>query len=725
MSAKRSAFRTTLIVVLTIVLMMGLTVNSAFAAEQETVVFVHTNDVHGHFEIEPYVKAVADTYKEQYGDENVITVSAGDVFAGGEPVAHMTAGESTVEVMNAAGYDAMAVGNNDAPIPTDGSDRLTQLLKHEQDTNFPIICANMVYSAAAGDLGEEGELPLNPYTVFTTASGVKIGMFGLTTTGSPPVGDDASFKKLDSIETAQKYVDILRNEEKVDIVVALGHTGWPDNDPTMTATTATDYNSYQISMAVDGIDLFIDGHTHSIIGENGVGYVCDNANKTLIVQTGCFGDNIGVVTMTIDSASKTISAKSEEQITRTDYEANYTPDAETLAVVQKWTDEINAKLGAVVGHTDYFLNGERTGSEDGMGIRLAEQNLGNLVTDAIRDSAGAEIAFFSGVRIRASLDAGDITVKGLHGVFANGGTVVKGEMTGAEIKAKLASSVASSAGGKESPDFAQVSGIRFVYDTDGNILSVKLESDGSELEDDKTYIVAGEMGGASVNNSITLYDGEDELVDMFTAYLASDMYDTSRYEGKLGRITRVEAAVYNDIAEGDEAYEAALYLKENGIMVGIGDKQFAPNLELSRAMAVTMLYRLAGEPEVDSQNPFTDVAEGAWYTDAVLWAAEKKIVDGYGDGRFGTNDSVTREQMAILLFRYAKAMGCDVSVGEDTNILSYDDAFDVSEWAVPAMQWSCGSGVMSGKTASTLNPKDELTRAEVAQIIMSFDTVVK
>lgn len=652
MSAKNHNFRSLFAVVLTVIMLVGMMAIPAAAAGTETVVFVHTNDVHGHLSIEPYVKTVADSFKERYGSQNVLTVSAGDIFAGGETVAHMTNGESVVEVMNAAGYDAAAVGNNDIPDRDKPDGGLTRLLKHDKDTNFPIICANMVFTENAGDLGKAGELPLEPYKVFTTAAGVKIGMFGLTTTGSPPLSGGEDFEKLPSIETAQKYVDILKNEEKVDIVVALGHIGWPDNDPTMTATTATDANSYQIAMAVDGIDVFIDGHTHSVIGE-GKGYVCDNASKTLIVQTGCFGDNIGVVTLKVDIDAKTIAEKSADQITKANYTANYTPDAATAAIVDKWVSEIDAKLGTVVGHTDYYLNGERTGSEDGMGIRLAEQNLGNLVTDAIRDTTGADISLFSGVRIRASINKGDITLKDCYALFANGGTVVKVMMTGAEVKAKLASCVSSAAGGKESPGFAQVSGIKFVYDTDGKILSVKLEKDGSELEDDKEYLVVGELGKAPAGAE-TLYNGDEELVNMFTAYLASDMYDNAKYEGKLGRITRVEAAPYDDIDANNSAYEAALALNEKGYMIGIGDKKFAPDMELSRAMAVTVLYRLAGSPEVTGDISFPDVESGTWYTDAVIWATQKGIILGNDDGTFAPNRSITAMEANLILSRYAK-----------------------------------------------------------------------
>ncbi len=514
-------------------LLISPTGNAMAASSTATLVFVHTNDVHGHLSVEPYVKAVADAQKSQYGTQNVWTLSAGDVFAGGETVAHMTNGESVEEAMNAAGYDALAIGNNDMP------NGLVELMQHDRDTNFPILSANTVFNANAGDLGKEGDLPFQPYAVFTSGEGVKIGVFGLTTTGSPPVKEGDLHEKLPSIETAQKYVDILRNEEGVDVVVALGHCGWPDNDETMSATTATDNNSYQIAMAVNGIDLFVDGHTHSIIGE-GKGYVCDNENHTLIVQTGCFGDNIGVVTLTYDMDQNTVIARDAVQLTKEEYTQTYTPDAQVLEVVTKWTDMVNEKLGKVIGHTDILLNGERTGSADGEGIRLAEQNLGNLITDAIRETEHADVSMFAGVRIRSSIEPGDITLGSLYSVFANGGTIVKVEMTGAEIKAKLAECVASAAKGKEAPGFVQVSGIRFTYNTNGEIVSVVMEKDGSEMDDNQTYLVVAEMGKAP-DNAEVLYDGDEALVNLLQSYLNSDMYDASRYTDKQGRITRIEA----------------------------------------------------------------------------------------------------------------------------------------------------------------------------------------
>ncbi|MDL2274343.1 S-layer homology domain-containing protein, partial [Oscillospiraceae bacterium OttesenSCG-928-G22] len=117
---------------------------------------------------------------------------------------------------------------------------------------------------------------------------------------------------------------------------------------------------------------------------------------------------------------------------------------------------------------------------------------------------------------------------------------------------------------------------------------------------------------------------------------------------------------------------------------------------------------------------FADVVQDSYYEKAVGWAAKNEIVGGYGEGFFGPDDNVTREQFATILYRYAKFKGIDVSVGEDTNILSFGDAMDVSEYAVAAMQWACGDGVITGKPGGLLDPKGSATRAEAAAMLHRF-----
>ncbi len=150
---------------------------------------------------------------------------------------------------------------------------------------------------------------------------------------------------------------------------------------------------------------------------------------------------------------------------------------------------------------------------------------------------------------------------------------------------------------------------------------------------------------------------------------------------------------------------------------------FEPNLTTTRAMIVTILWRLEGEPVVNDRMDFEDVAQDRWYTEAIRWAASEKIVEGYGNGKFGPNDVITREQLVTIMWRYAKYDGCDVSVGENTNILSYDDAFDVADWAMPAMQWACGTDLIEGIARGNemnLEPQSHATRAQVATILYRF-----
>ena len=159
---------------------------------------------------------------------------------------------------------------------------------------------------------------------------------------------------------------------------------------------------------------------------------------------------------------------------------------------------------------------------------------------------------------------------------------------------------------------------------------------------------------------------------------------------------------------------------DEGLMEGYGGGLFGPNDTLSRAQLCQIVYNMEGHPAVTGGSVFDDVAEGAWYCDAVTWAAANGVVEGYGNGKYGPNDPITREQLAAILWRYAKSKGYDVSVGEDTNILSYTDVADLSEYAIPAMQWACGAGVIEGVTESTLVPQGNATRAQAATMLMRF-----
>ncbi len=183
---------------------------------------------------------------------------------------------------------------------------------------------------------------------------------------------------------------------------------------------------------------------------------------------------------------------------------------------------------------------------------------------------------------------------------------------------------------------------------------------------------------------------------------------------------------FADIKAGEWYTKYVQYVYGNGLMTGSSDTTFAPSASLSRAMLVTVLYRMAGSPSSTAKSSFKDVKDSSkWYYNAVAWASENGIINGYGDESFGIDDNITREQMAAIFYRYAKYKGYDVSAGDDINILSYDDSLQISEWAYPALQWAIGEGIITGTSSDRLSPAGTATRCEAAAVITRFKENIK
>ena len=179
------------------------------------------------------------------------------------------------------------------------------------------------------------------------------------------------------------------------------------------------------------------------------------------------------------------------------------------------------------------------------------------------------------------------------------------------------------------------------------------------------------------------------------------------------------SAPFKDVDTGKWYHVSIDYVLTHSIMNGVSGTSFAPNSNLTRGMLVQILFNLEDKPQSASAS-FSDVKADAWYAKAVGWAAANKVVTGYADGTFRPNAAVTREQAAAILYRYAQSKGIDVSVGEDTNILSYADALQASEYAIPALQWAVGAGVLNGKSGNLLAPTGTATRAEIAAIMQRW-----
>ena len=226
-------------------------------------------------------------------------------------------------------------------------------------------------------------------------------------------------------------------------------------------------------------------------------------------------------------------------------------------------------------------------------------------------------------------------------------------------------------------------------------------------------------------DKIKAFDEDDEEIELtekadnkFTFKMsASDVDVEVSFKEKENKEEDKHVMPFIDVPANIWYRNAVQYVYENGIMSGTSDITFGPDMATTRGMIVTILYRMERMPKTGTANGFTDVPVGAYYEDAVAWASANNIVSGYGNGLFGPEDKVTREQMAVIIYNYHKAMGKDVSNIEGMRIYEFTDYESISDWAVTAVRYCLNSGIFNGNADGTLNPKGNVTRAELAVII--------
>ncbi len=177
--------------------------------------------------------------------------------------------------------------------------------------------------------------------------------------------------------------------------------------------------------------------------------------------------------------------------------------------------------------------------------------------------------------------------------------------------------------------------------------------------------------------------------------------------------------LFDDVKSGEWYYDAVKYMREKGFMKGTSDNEFSPGMPITRAMFVTILYRIENEPEVNIGNVFSDVGENEYYSDAVSWARENHIVSGVSDIEFAPDNKITREQIAAMIYRYAEHKG---AVAKDTERISLDyaDISEISDYAAEAVEYCKEKGIMQGKDNNSFAPKDNTTRAETAAVLQRF-----
>ena len=706
-----------LVLVLAMMFSLCITAGAEEPAEDlsGSIIILHTNDVHG--AIDGYAKAAAlkKTYEEM--GAYVLLMDAGD-FIQGDPTVSTSEGATAVELMNLAGYDVAAPGNHEFDY---GYANLKALVS---EADFPIVAANVLYG---------GKAAFNDNVTFTAPDGTKIGVFGLdppetATKAHPAKIKGVTFLADDELfACAQEQVNELE-AEGCDIIVCLGHLGIDDE--------STGNRSMDLLEEVDGIDLFIDGHSHSDLDDiaGAVGESC-MVNDTILTSTGTKFENIGLVVIS-DGVMEATAIPTADITVKPDGTV-----ADRAAAIQKAVDD---EYGAVFAKTEVELNGVKAE------VRTGETNLGNLITDALvwgAAEAGTKVdaAVTNGGGIRASISKGNITKKDINTVLPFGNTLSIVKVTGAELLEALEASTyctPETIGG-----FPHVSGIVFTVDTGKvydqgeqypgstyygpkSIQRVSIQSVGGKAFDpNATYTIATNdfmaAGGdtyyafktASVNYDLGV--PMDEVVMEYVTEELDGVVTTEDYGASEGRITIKKGLPFTDVAADAAYYDDVLYVYENNIFNGFTSTIFGPDSTMTRGQMVTVLWRMNGSPEPEKDCPFTDVAAASPYRKAIAWAVENGLSNGYTETTFAPGQAISRQQFLTILYRYAQFKEYDVSVGEDTNILSYTDVESVSTYAVPAMQWACGAGVAYGIDGK-LMPTSPAPRYQVAEFLASF-----
>ena len=475
----------------------------------------------------------------------------------------------------------------------------------------------------------------------------------------------------------------------------------------------------------------LDGHSHSTIAME---LVKNKDGKEIpLSSTGTKLVNIGKLTIS-------------NGVFTTELVSDYAAKDDTADAFVKSIQEKNeALVNTVVARTSVDLTTKR--ADGTRAVRNRETNLGDLCADAVSILLGADIAFVNGGGVRDNIKVGDITYGDIIKVHPFGNEACLVEVTGQQIKDAL--ELGSAAYPGESGGFLQVSGLKYTIDTtvkssakgddksmfvsvDGayRVKNVKVLKNGKYVDIDPkaTYTVASHNymlkdSGDGINmfaDNKLLQDSVMLDNQVLINYIKDSLGGIvpATYAAPQGRIT-VIATPYTDVLDGNWAVEAVNYVTDKNFMKGLSETTFGPNGALTRGMLVTVLYRMAGSPEVTGKvsEKFTDCTDGSWYADAVLWASANKIVDGYEDGTYKPTKAISRQEMAKVLYGYDKIGG--KTADGITEKLTYTDVDAIGEWALESVTYCTAAGYLAGSNGA-FNPKGTATRAMGAKVLMNM-----
>lgn len=511
-------------IVLSLVLLFSVSLPVAAATTDSVDITVfHFNDTHGRIEGGSYsgmgfAKAATYVNAAREAGDNVLLLDAGDTFHG-QPIVTIDSGASAAQLMNKLGVDAQTAGNHDFNY---GQERLLEL---QTETTYPILGANV--------LNADGTPFLEEY-VIKEFDGVKVAIFGLSTPETTYKTHPDNVKGLtfeDPTLIAKRMVETLT--PMADVIICLGHIG---NEGLYTAEA--------IAEAAPGIDVFVDGHSHSIYND-GAGTL---VGSTLIVQADEYLKTLGQVTITVADGLVSSTASLITMADATDTVKD--PDIDTFITGISVAQE--PITSAVVGTTDIDLDGDRAD------VRTHETNLGNLLAESILAETGADVAFTNGGGIRDSISAGDITKGDILTVLPFGNYVVTKEITGASLRAMLEVGLAEYP--EASGAFPHIAGMTVTFDPnlEANARIIEVMVGDKALDDAMMYTLASNDYSASGGDEYPIGDypllGEyDSLDEILMAYINENGTDIGTVTG---RIAPVEIMSYT-IVDGDFLWKIA------------------------------------------------------------------------------------------------------------------------------------------------------------------------
>ena len=484
---------------------------STICAAAQLIIF-HTNDMHARIQSTDeegqsiglaQISAAVKTSKKN--NPLTLWLDAGDTFHG-MPIINLSNGANMVTLLNLAGLDAMTAGNHEFNYGSKQLERLAKSLK------CPLLGANVVRKGTNKNI-------FTSYKIFTL-DGIKIGVFGLTTPETAYKANPANLTTVDflnPVDKAREMIKILRPQ--CDVVIALTHLG---------IDARSEFTSERLARETDGIDLIVDGHSHTPLYE-GI-----RIKDTLIVQAGCYEHFLGRATLEID-AGKIVSKKAELLDAEAVKAGNPTPDEKILAKLDDFKRQANKILGEVIAHSDKKISINR------FLVRRDESELGNLIADSFRWAAKTDIAICNGGELRADLPAGNVTRRDVLAILLFGNTINAVEISGATIREMLEHSVEfypAPFGG-----FLNVSGMTFSYDPSKppKHRVKEIFVNGEPLDENKTYTAAITDFLAAGGDNYTML-ADLKIIGQFGNYedvFAEYLNKVGTKDFSVGRITRL------------------------------------------------------------------------------------------------------------------------------------------------------------------------------------------